>query len=159
MATRVQLAFVLVAIAAGQLKAFATTTPDWLVDAWRVEEGLPENTVNAIAQTPDGYLWLATFNGLARFDGMRFVVFDAANTPELKSSRIHQLHLDSRGHLWTISEFGHLARMANDRFAAFGVQEGLPGKVHTLHEDGKGLLWVDLGETKKFFDGQRFVEG
>ena len=150
-------AVLLLILAAGELKG--SGMGNWLADAWHVEEGLPENTVNAIVQTPDGYLWLATFNGLARFDGIRFVVFDAANTPQLKSSRIHQLHLDSRGGLWIISEFGHLARMANGRFTEFGEQNGIAGKVGTLHEDGKGLLWADLSRELRWFDGKRFVEG
>src|SRR5438270_610384 len=48
---------------------------EYLVQTWQTEQGLPDNYVNAIAQTPDGYLWIATFNGLARFNGVAFVVF------------------------------------------------------------------------------------
>jgi len=55
-------------------------------DVWGTREGLPQNTVPAIAQTKDGYLWLGTELGLARFDGLRFTVFDMSNTPELKSN-------------------------------------------------------------------------
>ena len=51
-------------------------TADYLVDVWDTENNLPGSTVTAIAQTPDGYLWVGTYNGLARFDGVRFVTFD-----------------------------------------------------------------------------------
>ena len=55
----------------------------YLVDIWETEHGLPENIVNAIAQTPEGYLWCGTTHGLARFDGVRFKVFNSQNTPQL----------------------------------------------------------------------------
>src|SRR5687768_13482931 len=73
---------------------------EYIVRTWTTEEGLPQNSVTSIAQTKDGYLWLATFNGLVRFDGVRFVVFDSTTTPELPSSRIVKLHTDGRGQLW-----------------------------------------------------------
>src|SRR5580692_4466314 len=64
---------------------FAANTPgDYLTDTWTSENGLPDNSVTAIAQTPDGYLWVGTYNGLSRFDGVRFVTFDPANTPALQ---------------------------------------------------------------------------
>src|SRR5712672_1891793 len=44
--------------------------PAYLIDSWETEDGLPENSATAMAQTPDGYLWLGTFQGLARFDGV-----------------------------------------------------------------------------------------
>ena len=76
------------------------------VDVWQVEEGLPQISVTSITQTPEGYLWLGTFNGLARFDGVRFTVFDSGNTPALSSSRITRLEVDSQGDLWIVTEDG-----------------------------------------------------
>ena len=73
---------------------------DYLVDDWDTEKGLPSSTVTAIAQTPDGYLWVGTYNGLARFDGERFVLFDPVNTPALTQPRIQGLYVDARGTLW-----------------------------------------------------------
>src|SRR6266702_759237 len=74
--------------------------PDYLIDTWETEDGLPENSATAMVQTPDGYLWFGTFNGLVRFDGVKFTVFDPANTPQLPSAGIVSLHLDRRGWLW-----------------------------------------------------------
>lgn len=71
---------------------------------WNTENGLPQNTVNTIAQTPDGYLWLATFDGLARFDGSRFKIFKKSNTPALPMNRISSLRVDSAGRLWIWTE-------------------------------------------------------
>ena len=52
---------------------------DYTIQNWQIEEGLPQISVTSIAQTPDGYLWIGTFNGLARFDGARFTVFHEGN--------------------------------------------------------------------------------
>jgi len=79
--------------------AFAAPA-DYLVDVWDTENGLPGSTVTAIAQTPDGYLWVGTYAGLARFDGVRFVTFDPANTPQLSQARVQGLFLDANGTLW-----------------------------------------------------------
>src|SRR5215510_3676671 len=101
---------------------------EYIVDVWQTEQGLPDNQVNGIAQTPDGYLWIATFNGLARFNGMNFQVFDSANTPELPSSRITNLDLDRKGRLWIRSEFGHLSLFMEGRFQTFHQADGSPIK-------------------------------
>src|SRR6266704_6161233 len=71
--------------------------PDYLIDTWETEDGLPENSATAMVQTPDGYLWFGTFNGLVRFDGVKFKVFNPANTPQLPSAGIVNLHLDRNG--------------------------------------------------------------
>src|SRR6266850_7283565 len=66
-------------------------------EAWLTENGLPQNTVHSIAQTNDGYVWIGTEEGLARFDGVRFTVFDEQNTPQLKSNYIRTLLADRQG--------------------------------------------------------------
>ena len=73
---------------------------DFLVDKLDTGDGLPSSTVTAIAKTPDGYLWVGTYNGLARFDGARFVTFDPVNQPELGQARVQGLFLDANGTLW-----------------------------------------------------------
>ena len=67
---------------------------------WTTENGLPQNNVINIAQTPDGYIWLATVDGLARFDGVRFKVFNKATTPEMPTKRIASMFADTAGRLW-----------------------------------------------------------
>lgn len=82
------------------LRANATETSDYLMDLWTSDDDLPDTSVTAITQTADGYLWIGTFNGLARFDGVRFVTFDPANTPALKHARVTGLFTDMSGTLW-----------------------------------------------------------
>ena len=92
-------------------------TTDYLVDAWDTEHNLPDSSVTAIAQTPDGYLWIGTYNGLARFDGVRFVTFDPANTPELTHARIRKLFVDRQGTLWINTFDGSLTTLRHGTFA------------------------------------------
>ena len=73
---------------------------DFLIERWDTASGLPHNTVRAIEQTPDGYLWLGTENGLARFDGVRFENFGRENTPVLQDPNVQFLQTDVGGTLW-----------------------------------------------------------
>src|SRR5688572_19557002 len=100
---------------------------DYLIRSWQSEDGLPQNSITSIAQTGDGYLWMGTFNGLVRFDGVRFSVYDSANTPQLKSSRIVQVFASSSNRLWIVSEFRDLVILENGRFGPLKTSDG---KIH-----------------------------
>src|SRR5258706_3828077 len=89
------------------------------IDHWDTEKGLPNNEVLAITQTKDGYLWLGTLNGLVRFDGTDFTVFDESNTPGLNSGRIVKLFEDSQGNLWIGTENAGVALMKNGQLTSF----------------------------------------
>jgi signal transduction histidine kinase/ligand-binding sensor domain-containing protein len=117
-------------------------------DSYGVELGLPGTVVTAALQTRDGYMWVATPSGLARFDGHRFVSFSSASTPGLPGDLIHCLHEDRRGVLWIGTDKG-LARFAEGRFARAGldgvavraVAEGPSGAV-CVGTWERGLYWV-----------------
>src|SRR6476646_8924959 len=87
-------------------------------EVWLTENGLPQNTVHSIAQTSDGYIWIGTEEGLARFDGLKFTVFNKQNTPQLKSNYIRALLADRRGALWIGTAEG-LVRLFEGQFSAF----------------------------------------
>jgi signal transduction histidine kinase/ligand-binding sensor domain-containing protein len=91
-------------------------TADYLIDLWTSDDGLPDSSVTAIAQTPDGYLWIGTYNGLARFDGVQFVNFDPLNTPEIKHARIDGLFVDAQGTLWINTRDGSMTSWRNGVF-------------------------------------------
>ena len=110
---------------------------------WQVYDGLPEQTVQAFAQTSDHYLWIGTTGGLLRFDGARFEVFDRANTPQLKENGIFTLLVSRDGSLWIGTEGGGLVRYRQGKFRAFGASDGLSDRfVRALFEDPDGTLWV-----------------
>src|SRR5215813_12874770 len=85
-------------------------------DHWTADNGLPQNTIRDIVQTRDGYLWLTTFDGLVRFDGVRFTVFDQGNTPGLRSNRFTALYEDRDGTLYAGTEDQGLAVYRNGVF-------------------------------------------
>jgi ligand-binding sensor domain-containing protein/signal transduction histidine kinase len=132
---------------------------DYTVDVWEVEDGLPQISVTSIKQMQDGYLWLGTFNGLVRFDGVRFSVFDEGNTPELGSSRIVRLDLDPSGGLWIITEDGALARRWQGSFRAFTARDGLPpaGAAAVVSGPHRRLLLIDRNSGVHWFDGEKWV--
>jgi signal transduction histidine kinase/ligand-binding sensor domain-containing protein len=125
-------------------------------DVWTIQDGLPQSSVNDIHQTRDGYLWLATFGGLVRFDGVKFVVFDRA-TPGVRSLRLRALHEDRAGALWAASEDGMLMRYQDGRFKTFGTADGYPGGLALRIDEGHdGALWVMTIDRMIRYDGQRF---
>src|SRR5688500_17554594 len=77
-------------------------------DHWTADNGLPQNSVRDIVQTRDGYIWFTTFDGLVRFDGVRFTVFNKSNSPGLASNRFVQLFEDRSGDLWATVETGQV---------------------------------------------------
>ncbi|HEX9005637.1 MAG TPA: two-component regulator propeller domain-containing protein, partial [Blastocatellia bacterium] len=95
-------------------------------DVWTTDNGLPQNSVYSILQTRDGYLWLATLDGLVRYNGAQFTVFNHANTRELTSQRLKTLSEDSQGNLWISSEEGPLMRHRDGSFLTFTTKHGLP---------------------------------
>lgn len=116
---------------------------EYIQRVWRSEDGLPQNTVTSIVQTRDGYIWVGTFGGLARFDGVRFTLFTSSNTPGLKGNRIVWLFEDREGALWIISQYGTLTRYADGRFSDYTDREGMPaGDIHCVLPDSQGNLWV-----------------
>src|ERR1700748_2397375 len=92
---------------------------------WQTDNGLPQNTVHAICQTRDGYLWLATDGGLVRFDGIDFTLFDRRSTPELRSNLIGALTETSDGTLWAATADG-LLRRNQGSLQVLGAANGLP---------------------------------
>lgn len=111
-------------------------------EVWLTENGLPQNTVHAIAQTSDGYIWIGTEEGLARFDGVKFTIFDKQNTPEFKNNYIRTLLADRQGALWIGTAQG-LVRMLNSRFTLFTRDDGLPSEtIQAVYEDRQGNIWV-----------------
>jgi signal transduction histidine kinase len=108
---------------------------------YTAEDGLPGNRVQALLQARNGYLWIGTDNGLARFDGMRFVTFDARNTPALAAAGadVSSLAEDVDGTIWA-GTFGGLLRLRQGEFTAF---TNLPQRfVIQAEPAGDGSVWV-----------------
>lgn len=114
-------------------------------DHWTTENGLPHSGIKGLWQTRDGYLWLTTGQGVARFDGVRFKVFNRHNTPALTSDRLshHTLWEDRAGNLWMGTEDGGAIKYRDGDFTAYTTAQGLPGNaVVRIDEDAAGVVWI-----------------
>ena len=109
-------------------------------ESWSVSDGLPVNAINHLIQSRDGYIWAATFDGLVRFDGVKFTVFNSANSPGLPSNRIIRLEEDPRGDLWLVTEQGHLIRRRAGQFRLL-MGSGRSNDIRLAH-GGDGTTWV-----------------
>ena len=102
-------------------------------------EGLPQNSINAIVQTRDGYLWMTTFGGLVRFDGISYTVFDVANTPALPSNRMVALYEDRAGVLWIGHEGGDLTRYQDAVFSNYTEEDRPGGNTYQRRRDESSM--------------------
>lgn len=110
--------------------------------AWEIEDGLPQNFVNSILQTRDGYIWVGTEEGLARFDCIKFVTFPIDNTPGINIKYINALLQDRSGNLWIGSNEG-LVCFKDGTFTSRGPKTGAPSPgVYSLCEGRGGIIWI-----------------
>jgi signal transduction histidine kinase/ligand-binding sensor domain-containing protein len=126
--------------------------------AWAMENGLPQNTVQALAQTRDGFVWLGTEVGLVRFDGSAFQLFDRNSTPALPGDDVRCLLAADDGALWIGTSDG-LARWKDGMVTAFTTKDGLPGngilELRQLERGGLGV-WTSQGPAMRV--GDRFAQ-
>jgi len=111
---------------------------------YNTDSGLPNNSVLAILQAKDGYLWFTTYLGIVRFDGVRFEVFDSSNTPAIHGTifSIFCLMQDHTGAIWAGSWNGGAVRFANGKFTSLTARDGLPNnQVIRIDEDQQGTIW------------------
>ena len=131
---------------------------EYNVTKWSVENRLPESFVRALAQTPDGYLWVGTLNGLARFDGNQFKDFDHSTTPEMAHESIDALAVDRKtGGLWIGTGAG-LLYYQNHRFRRFALSDSdsAPLAVGVMEPSRQGGIWFSArsGQVGLVRDGK-----
>jgi signal transduction histidine kinase/ligand-binding sensor domain-containing protein len=140
----------------GLLAGAAADLPHFVIRRWQTDNGLPQSTATAVVQAQDGYLWVGTYNGLVRYDGVRFVVFDNNNTPALQDKGITCLFEAADGALWIGHSSGGVTRCKNGRFekveAAISWGEGA---IRAIAMDKAGDIWLlnDTGLIARLRDG------
>ncbi|MFT6924837.1 MAG: ligand-binding sensor domain-containing protein [Psychromonas sp.] len=121
------------------LPAQAALSENYQYDTWTSRDGLPHNSINAITQTEDGYLWFATWEGIARFNGKEFKVFTRGSASGLIDSGVRALYADndgslfaggSRGDFWLTSNRG-IWRITKQE--ANAVADGLQSEINFIH--------------------------
>src|SRR5579885_2690111 len=125
---------------------------------WQSSDGLPEDFAQALAQTPDGYLWIGTSGGLVRFDGIRFTVFSSQTDPAFHDDSVYSLLVARDGTLWAGTEGGGLIRYRDGAFRSYGPHEGLAnGFVRVIFEDRSGVLWAGTDDGLYRLQGESLV--
>lgn len=115
----------------------------YVFETWGREDGLSSNSISDLAQTPDGYLWLATGGGLVRFGGVRFTTFNSLNTDAFTVDHIRSLARGQDGSLWIGSADGNLLRFDGSRFESLVAPDSvLQNGILSLFEDSSGFLWM-----------------
>ncbi len=149
------------ALAAGLLAIFfiapvraQSQPPQYVATVWQTEQGMPSNLVYDMVQDHEGYLWLATGDGIVRFDGARFKILGAADIPSLRSGRITSLHESRSGDLWIGTQNSGLIRLRDGVAVTYTNQEGLPSTfVNSIREDAEGNLWINTSRGIARFTG------
>jgi signal transduction histidine kinase/streptogramin lyase len=127
------------------------------VDTWTTEQGLPQNIVRSVHVGRDGYLWLTTLDGLVRFDGLRFTLFDRANSDGIASNRFTPLLETPDGSIWLGTENGGITRYFQGSFTTYTTTDGLASNaVSGITDDQQGHIWALSGERIVEWTGQKF---
>lgn len=138
----------------------STAANSWLARAWQSDDGLPDNSVSGLAQTPDGYLWVATAGGLMRFDGVRFQEFSLVSLKGVPNRVVRALALDRHGRLWLGMDRGPVVCVEPGSARVF--TSGLPdARATAMAEDAQGAIWVAYadGGLARLKDGQAKLFG
>ncbi|MDO5611222.1 MAG: diguanylate cyclase [Pseudomonadota bacterium] len=141
--------------------AVTTTLESSLREVWTTREGLPHNQVNAIAQTGEGYLWLGTWEGLVRYNGIEFEIYERRNTPQLKDNGIRSIQVADDGSLVVGTARGGVSILKHGVWRHIGPAQGLlQQNVLDAKMDKQGRLWVgtngdglvliDQGRARRF---------
>ena len=135
-----------------------TAVAQYRLESWTNDNGLPQNTVTSIIQTRDGYLWLTTFDGLVRFDGVQFKVFNTNNSRGLTSNLFTALYEDKDATLWIGTAGGGLTLYRDGVFTSYTTKDGLPSDQvgHFIH-DLKGELLINTGAGQVYMRDGKFV--
>jgi signal transduction histidine kinase/ligand-binding sensor domain-containing protein/CheY-like chemotaxis protein len=129
----------------------------WVHESWTVKDGLPVNSINRLLQDRTGYIWAATFDGLVRFDGLRFTVFNSANFEELPSNRILQMSEGPDGSLWLGTEQSHIVRFRDGRFTNIAFETAKQQRYPILVVDSAGTVWVGTNGGLWTVRGDRLI--
>jgi signal transduction histidine kinase/ligand-binding sensor domain-containing protein/CheY-like chemotaxis protein len=153
------LAVIVVFLFAATSAVASQTDRPWLpIEVWRQSQGLPQNSVKAILQTRDGYIWIGTKGGLARFDGVSFKVFDDRDQTQLRENEIWSLAEGDDGSLWIATYGGGVSRLKNEKFTIYTHNEGLSGDaVSELCKDNDGNIWMATDQGLSVFKDGKFT--
>ena len=143
-------------VTCGIALASDTAPATYVERTWQMQDGLPEQTVQAFAQTKNRYLWIGTTGGLLRFDGARLVLYGRDNTPAFTENNVFSLTVARDDTLWIATEGGGLIRYRDGVFRSFSAKDGLLNDfVRAVYQDSKGQIWIGTDNGLFRFSGER----
>lgn len=131
---------------------------DYVLSQWSMEDGLPQSSVNDMIQAKDGFIWLATFGGLVRFDGINFTTFNQFNTKGMRSDRILNIFESNSGALWIGTEDGFI-KFQNGVCEEFIIQ--MDNQIYSpqlFEEDSEGRIWISVNGKPYRLVNNVFIE-
>ena len=132
---------------------------NYAVNTYSMEfNNFPSDESNTVLQTSDGFMWFGGYNGLYRFDGAKFTIWDAASPNGFGSSNIRALYEDKNAVLWIGTNDRGIVAFENGLFTVYNKDSGIPSNtIRTITEDSKGRIWVGTPEGIFFIDGERNI--
>src|SRR5215813_1368999 len=130
-----------------------TAIAQYRIESWTIDNGLPQKTVRSIIQTRDGYLWFTTYDGLMRFDGINFRIFDKTNTKGLTTNRFTCLYEDKDGTIWAGTGDGGVTRYRDGVFTSYPIE----GQVFEFRHDLNGELLTVTGSEQYYLREGKFI--
>ncbi|MBU2280134.1 MAG: diguanylate cyclase [Gammaproteobacteria bacterium] len=129
----------LLSIVSHEVMARPAPLADYFRESWTTRDGLPHNTINSIVQSKDGYLWFATWEGAARYDGRTFTVYGRSELTGLPDSGVRVFHLDRNGDVLMGGSRGGMAMVQNDHWQSLPAVGTL---INDLMRDANDRLWI-----------------
>lgn len=134
-------------------------SPEYVINSWGMNQGLPQSSVVDLLQTTDQFFWIGTFGGLVRFDGITFKTFYSGMTPGLSSNRIAGLAVDREGVLWAATLDAGAVSMQNGIFHSYTTRDGLPSnRMNGVIADSRGNVWLITYNGAVYHDKEGFHE-
>lgn len=131
---------------------------EFISDHWTTKEGLPINILNDVIQDDLGYIWIASNDGLIRFDGLQFEVFNSVNTPDMQSNRVQLIEKDKDGNLIWLTDQGHVVKYFEGAFRHLNSAMGLPGDIATsIKLSEQGRIWIGTSSGLAYLEGESVV--
>jgi signal transduction histidine kinase/ligand-binding sensor domain-containing protein len=125
----------------------AANNPAWSARAWQMDDGLPGNSVTGVVQTPDGYLWVATESGLARFDGVRFQKIALPDPSGRTRPLIRVMLLGRQNQLWLALEGGLAVMLSPQATNLFTARDGISyGRPQAIAQDYRDGVWIGYAD-------------
>jgi ligand-binding sensor domain-containing protein len=159
---KIHIGFIVVALAFWTSQAMAADSDlaemASALRAWQSADGLPSDSVTAIIQTRDGFLWIGTSAGLVRFDGVKFTELKLSTSVKNNSIGITALCEDGDGHLWIGTQADGLFELAGGIVHHFSTAQGLlDNNVTSLAADNHEAIWIGTRSGLDFWSGKNFT--